>query len=172
MVKFVILRRLKRNVNQLYMNYLKRFTTVFLLSTFAFCLHAELVVLSRTGLASTFVPSEVKRITFDGGKMYVVTRQGETHEWLISEVQKCYFGALSEDPTSIETLQNRKLRLSQHVLYVDVTAKAVLKVVNAEGRVVLAKKVSAGKTSVSLDALPSGVYVVTIGGETLKLLKR
>ena len=154
------------------MTILKRFGLTFLLSVFAFCLHAELVVLEHTGSARAFAPSEVKRITFEGGKMCVQTYEGETFEWHISGVQKCYFGELPEMPTAIVALQKGKISIWGNTLQVTTGAKALLKVVNAEGKLVLAKKISAGNTSVSLEQIPAGVYVVTIGHESFKLMKQ
>ena len=151
---------------------LKRLGLIFLLSVFAFCLHAELVVLERAGSARAFVPSKVKRITFEGGKMCVQTHEGETYEWHTSEVQKCYFGELPEVPTAIVAFQYGKISLLGKLLQVSTSANALLKVVNAEGKLVLTKEVPAGKTLVSLEPFPAGVYVVTIGGESLKLMKR
>ena len=154
------------------MNALKQFVGAFLLSAVPFCLHAELVVLEHTGSARAFAPSEVKRITFEGGKMCVQTYEGETFEWHISGVQKCYFGELPEIPTAIIALQKGKISILGNTLQVTTGAKAWLKVVNAEGKLVLAKKVPAGSTSVSLEQIPAGVYVVTIGHESLKLMKQ
>ena len=143
-----------------------------LLSGVALCLHAELVVLEHTGSARAFAPSEVKRITFEEGKMCVLTYEGETFEWHISGVQKCYFGELPEMPTAIIALQKGKISILGNTLQVTTDAKAWLKVVNAEGKLVLAKKVPAGSTSVSLEQIPAGVYVVTIGHESFKLMKQ
>ena len=143
-----------------------------LLSVLVASLHAELVVLEYAGTVHSFVPSEVRRITFEQGKMCVLTHQGESYKVPVSEVRKCYFGAVPEGSTSILTMKSGNLVVVGNCLHVETASKKVLTVVNAEGKTVLMKHIPVGNTSVSLETLPGGVYVVTIGGETLKFLKR
>ncbi len=143
-----------------------------LLSVLVAYLHADLIVLEYSGTAHSFVPSEVRRITFEQGRMCVLTHQGETYKLPVSEVRKCYFGIVPDSSTSILTTKSGNLLVVGNYLHVETSAKKVLTVVNAEGKTVLTKHLSVGNTSVSLETLSGGVYVVTIGGETLKFLKR
>lgn len=131
---------------------------------------ADLVVLERSGAARSFVPAEVRRITFDGGRMCVQSSDGTTHFWEVSAVRKCYFGTVSESPTTIGSARAASWKVCGQHLMVSTDSEAVLTVHNTEGRLLLMRHVPVGMSAVNLAELPVGIYVVRMNGETLKLM--
>ena len=133
---------------------------------------ADLVVLERNGAACSFVPAEVRRITFEDGRMCVQSLDGTTHSWEVSAVSKCYFGSAPEVPAAVGTVRTTMLMPSGNGLNVHCETAGVLTVQNVKGQLLWLRHVPVGTSMVSLADLPAGVYVVQMNGETLKLMKR
>lgn len=154
------------------MQKMKRWGLALLAAGFVATAQADLVVLERSGAARSFVTTEVRRITFDSGRMCVQSNDGTTHSWEVSAVRKCYFGTAPEVPTPVGSARAASWKVCGQHLLVSADSEAVLTVHNTEGRLLLMRHVPVGMSAVSLADLPVGVYVVRMNGETLKLMKQ
>ena len=122
---------------------------------------ADIIVLQTDGTVATQeAVSNVQKITFADGNVCVALTDGSTQTSAISATRKIYF---SDDETGIQSIFGNTLSTA---------GRGTLRVVDAAGRVVLQRTLSADAADVSLDALPNGVYILSLNGKSTKILKR
>lgn len=157
----------------------QKYLFALLLGAVATSAQADWVVLEKDGSATTAATGQVKRITFRDGMMITLLHDGTQTENAIADVRKCYFGDAPDAPveTAIEALgtdDNTACRFHTdgHTLTVSGAAGHTLLVRSVDGRTLKTLRPDASNAVVNLSDLPAGTYVVTVGTQTLKLLKR
>lgn len=101
---------------------------------------------------------------FVDGKVVV---NADTYEF--SEVKNFYISA-TDDPTSVEEVKAQTSKFDGKTLVVP-TENANVAVFDASGKKVKASiSVANGSTLVDLSSLPKGVYVIKVGGSSIKVM--
>ena len=91
-------------------------------------------------------------------------------KYAFSGIQKFYISQ-TDDPSGIPGVEAGGAEMRDGVLYV--RGKGAVRVFTADGRAVGAGvSADGGVTSVDMNALPQGVYVLSVNGKSMKFLKR
>ena len=113
--------------------------------------------------------ASLQKIVFDtaGQKVVVTTSEGVV-EFPLPEMQKMFFSAT---PTAIEALpmQDSALRVTGSTLHAN--GKGLLHLYTAAGTLLHMAHIK-GETRISLEHLPTGIYIINLGKQTIKYSKR
>lgn len=120
------------------------------------------IVASET---STYAVSELKKITFSDGNVVVEKTDGTSTTTAMSSISRMYFGAISTGIQDVNLAGNNFDGKS-----ITMGNKGRVRIFRASGQMVSDGNYEPGQ-SVSLESLPSGVYVVEIGGNSFKVAK-
>lgn len=108
----------------------------------------------------------VKKIFFQSDCVKVTTTDGE-HTYPISTFEKITF---TESPDAIEALPEQAKDLNYKNGTLAVKGDGLLRVYGTNGALVSITNIKEG-ANISLDNLPSGVYIVRMGETTIKIRK-
>ena len=107
-----------------------------------------------------------QRITFEGGYVVVTTTEG-THSYPISVLDKMTF---TESADAIKTMAEQTENMAWKDGTLSVRGDGMLRIYNMAGALISIANVKEG-ANISLDNLPSGVYIVRMGDKAIKLRK-
>lgn len=108
----------------------------------------------------------VEKITFENGNAVVYTT-GENFTFPLSELQKMTFDV---NPTLVKSLPKASENLKYNKGQLQVSAKGTLCIYDAAGALVSIAKVDE-KSNVNLSGLTSGLYIIRLGDQTIKIRK-
>lgn len=108
----------------------------------------------------------VQKITFENGNAVVYTT-GENFTFPLSKMQKMTF---TMEPTLVKSLPKASENLKYNKGQLQVSAKGTLCIYNAAGALVSMAKVDE-KSNVNLSGLTSGLYIIRLGDQTIKIRK-
>jgi len=150
---------------------MKRLFLSFVLLTSAVFMMAEdlkyLNVESNGGTEESIELSTVQKITFTDTQVIVHTNTGEM-AFPLSEMEKMSFTATS-NAIDVLPLQTEGLQFLQGRLIT--SGKGLLRIYNANGMLMQVANISQEKAVISLENLPSGMYIVCLGKQSIKLSK-
>lgn len=114
----------------------------------------------------SFELATVQKITFEGGNVRIATSQGTT-TLPLSQMEKMFF---SPTATAIQALPTEadKLRVEGQTLTAN--GQGLLCIHTPNGQLVHVVPV-AGQTRISLAGLPQGLYLVSLGRQSIKFVK-
>lgn len=147
---------------------------LFLLLFFAVGLSAQgqtaLVVELRDGSCASFLLAEQPKITFEGEMMSIVSSKTDM-EFVRSEVKKYRFvdsvASIAEvEDASQATFDGNTLIVS------GLSDETVVTVYTLSGLSVKKSTPSSGVCTISLESLPSALYIVNYNNTTIKILKK
>lgn len=124
------------------------------------------LTVSSTGENYISLPS-IQKITFANGNCVVTTTDGD-FTYPLSEIKKMYFSV--EDPDAIKALPGETENLQYKDGKLKVDGDGMLRIYGANGALVQMANVKKG-ANINLSGLPSGLYIVNMGGKTIKLTK-
>lgn len=128
----------------------------------------QYLTVTRNSTEKSIELASIKKITFEAnaGNVVVTTTEGE-ERFPLSEMEKMFF---SVTPTAIEAMpmQSEGMKLVKGEL--KVKGEGMLRIYNASGSLQRMAQVK-GETSISLENLPSGTYIVNLGNQTIKFKK-
>ncbi len=112
--------------------------------------------------------SAVQKLTFDASQVIVWTTDGQQITFPLAQMEKMSFTA---NPTSIQSLagQSQDLRYEGGQLLVH--GSGLVRVYRTDGALVYVAKTVSGDNAIGLDALRSGLYVISFAGQTIKIEK-
>lgn len=111
----------------------------------------------------------VKKITFTDTQMVITTTESKTpYYYNLSELTKLSFTA---DATALEQMAEEAEGLKMQDGKLVVTGKGALRVYSATGALVAIANVDGENKTVNLSNLTSGVYIVNLGNQTIKIRK-
>ncbi len=116
--------------------------------------------------------TDLKKITFTGGKLTAFTTDG-SQEFTLSQMKKLFFSATATDVESA-VVDETSLSYDPASQTLNVGAQAAggrLTVLFTNGRTALAQRVDGAGARVSFSSLPKGLYIVHLNGETLKIMR-
>lgn len=125
------------------------------------------VTLAYGGIESSISLATVQRITFSETDVIVTTTEGD-QKFPLAEMQKITF---TVDPTAIAKLAKEADGLTLKDGNLVVSGKGVLCIYNASGALVGMAQVGGQNQTVSLQGLQTGVYIVKLGNQTIKISK-
>jgi len=108
----------------------------------------------------------VQKITFENGNAVVYTT-GETFTFPLSEMQKMTF---TVDPSAVKALSEVSENLKFANGQLQVSGKGTLRIYNAAGALIRMANVDK-QSNVNLKGLKSGLYIVNLGEQTIKIRK-
>lgn len=110
------------------------------------------------------------RVTYGGGNMYVESA-GEKFTLSTASLTNMFF---SETPTAVSAprVSTAVIVNNGGAVSVNLAQGAVLRVYTTEGSLVHSVKMPAGENKADLSSLAKGVYIVTVGGKSVKLEKK
>ena len=149
---------------------MKRLFLSFILLTSAVFMMAEdfkYLNVASNGAEESITLSTVQKITFTDTQVIVHTSEGEM-AFPLSEMEKMSFSA-TEDAIDLLPLQTESLQFLQGQLVT--TGKGLLRIYNANGMLMQVANISQEKAIISLENLPSGMYIVCLGKQSIKLSK-
>ena len=149
---------------------MKRLFLSFILLTSAVFMMAEdfkYLNVASNGAEESITLSTVQKITFTDTQVIVHTSEGEM-AFLLSEMEKMSFSATA-DAIDLLPLQTESLQFLQGQLVT--TGKGLLRIYNANGMLMQVANISQEKAIISLENLPSGMYIVCLGKQSIKLSK-
>ena len=109
----------------------------------------------------------VQKITFDATNVIVWTTDGQV-TFPLSEMEKMTF---TVDPTAIKAFPEQAKGIQYENGTLSVAKAGTLRIYKANGALVGIMQVEKGGTSINLNNLESGLYIVTQGKKTIKLIK-
>ena len=133
----------------------------------------NLVVLLKSGETFYFMLEESPKITFKDQKMCVSTKT-EASDIEIINIVKFYF---SDSANRIENLKTDEF-IIRYINNDNITIEGVsspsVRIYTVDGKLMMEKKHSTGnETSVSLESLASGIYILSINNSTsIKIYKK
>ena len=113
---------------------------------------------------TTIPVAEIQKITFENGNVVVKQTSGESSTFSMSSISRMYFGELV---TGIRDVPSEGLWDGKSI---KVIGDSKVEVFTTSGVAVSQGKYSNGE-SVNLDHLPQGVYIVKVGGRSIKIIK-
>lgn len=130
------------------------------------------LTLQYEGVQQSVVLSTLKKITFSGGKMQVATAN-ETLSYDLNTMEKMFFSATATAVTTPSASRTELAydRATQTVHVGEAGKGATLNVYFVNGSLALRAPVAAEGATVSLSALPKGLYVIKLNGQTLKIMR-
>ena len=124
---------------------------------------------AASGDETSWAVSGLQKITFSGTNVVITTTDGSSSTYAMSDVSKLHF---ETSPTAINDVQaGQAVRFDGTALQVSASEGTRVDVFTATGTLAGRATVD-GTGRVSLSNLPSGVYMVKIGNNTTKILKR
>ncbi len=124
------------------------------------------LVAAYNGEEASYELATVQKITFEDGNVVITTSEGVV-SLPEEEMEKMYFSATSTRVNSLP-LAAEGLSVSGNTLLV--SGKGLLYIYNMGGQLIEMAKVD-GQMNISLSSLPHGLYVVSMGGESIKFVK-
>lgn len=125
------------------------------------------LTVTSTGSEQSISLPTVQKITFAGSNAVVTTIDGQIYTYPLAELQKMTFTA---NPTAIKALPTQEKNLVCKGKTLSVTGSGMLYIYNAAGVLVQMAQVKDG-ARISLESLPKGVYVASMGEQTIKIKK-
>ncbi len=122
---------------------------------------------ASNGASQDITLSTVQKITFTDTHVVVHTSNGEV-TFPLTEMEKMSFTAT---PTAIDVLplQTENLQFLQGQLVTN--GKGILRIYNANGVLMQIARISQDKAVLNLDNLSSGMYIVNLGSQTIRISK-
>ncbi len=148
----------------------KRLLIAALLTAVSLCGMAQeykYLTAAYNGVEQSFELATVQKITFEDDNVVVTTSQG-IMSLPLGEMEKMFFSA---EATAISSLKSTGKSLTMDGNLLRVSGKGYLYIYNTEGQLVRMAHAD-GDMSVSLSSLPKGVYIVSLGDETIKITKQ
>ncbi len=110
--------------------------------------------------------STIQKITFEDSNAVIYTT-GDTYTYPLSEMQKMTFTA---EATAIKALPTESENMKFNKGQLLVSGNGTLRVYNAAGALVSIAKIEK-KSNVNLSGLKSGLYIISLGDQTIKINK-
>ncbi len=128
----------------------------------------QYLIVSSNSQEQNIELAAIQKITFEvsAGNVVVTTTEGEVR-FPISEMEKMFF---STTPTAIEAMPKKSETLAVSNGALKVKGEGLLRIFASNGALLRMAKVE-GETSISLDNLPKGTYIVNMGKQTIKIQK-
>ena len=108
----------------------------------------------------------VQKITFQDGYVVVTTSEG-THSYPISVMERITF---TETADAIKALPEQTEEMTYENGTLAIKGNGLMRVYNTSGALISVANIKEG-ANISLDGLPTGIYIVRLGDKAIKIKK-
>lgn len=133
-------------------------------------------VQSYSGETTECVLGQAGAIIFNGSQLALLDTSQNQVDVPYDLIRNITFDEKAQDPVGIDGTEESLLCVYPNPttdnLCVEAAQGTTLQLVDLQGRTVLCEAVQAPRTTLSLKALPSGVYFLRCDGKTLKIVKQ
>lgn len=145
------------------------FLSIFMLTSAVFMMAEDYKYINviSNGAGESIELSTVQKLTFTDTQVIVHTETGEM-TFPLTEMEKMTF-TVTADAIDVLPLQTESLQFMQGQLVT--SGKGLLRIYNANGVLMQIAAINSDKAVVKLDNLPSGMYIVNLGKQTIKISK-
>ena len=145
------------------------FLSIFMLTSAVFMMAEDYKYINviSNGAGESIELSTVQKLTFTDTQVVVHTETGEM-TFPLTEMEKMTF-TVTADAIDVLPLQTESLQFMQGQLVT--SGKGLLRIYNANGVLMQIAAINSDKAVVKLDNLPSGMYIVNLGKQTIKISK-
>lgn len=134
----------------------------------------SLIVKLYDGSEKTQELSSLQTMKFADSNLLVNTTDGESASYNISSIQKLYFKSTSTDVDVITDNTDDILfypNPASDVIYIkNCSENSLMSVFNIDGRLIYQTKISTSTSSVNIQNLPQGVYLLKTNNQTFKII--
>lgn len=124
------------------------------------------LTIATTAVESSVALNQLKKITFEGNNLVVTTTDGTQSSFELATLNRLFF---SDEPTAVRTV--RQEGLSYRNGRIVANGQGVLSVYNASGALIRQQAVGSSRSELNIATLPTGIYIVKLGSQTLKIAK-
>lgn len=116
--------------------------------------------------------TSLQRITFNNGAMQVVQKDGTSTSYTINGISRLYFDVLNGIQDKIADSQSLVQYISSDQIRVNSEAGSQVSLFRVDGSQVLQRRLSEDNGTVSISALPKGIYLLRVNGQAVKISKK
>lgn len=158
---------------------MKKILLLIMLSASLFTFGQNIKVLDMGGNSSSYLLSDVQKITFSSGEMLLTKEDQSTSSYLINNLKRLSFDYLVTNQESLVDNDYGVLLYPNPVnnkLNLDITEPCVVSILNLKGEILITKDYSEkGQKTILLEGLPNGFYLCQYSSakevKTVKIIK-
>lgn len=130
-----------------------------------------------TGVEQQFAVSQIGKITFTEGVMYLFDKSGEQlGSTPVNQVGKIFFGEGQNNPTSLDEAAVATVQVfpnpTQEMLVVrGLQGTQTVRIYNLQGQLMQSAVINDGEANLHVGGLQNGTYLLQAGAEVVKFLK-
>lgn len=147
---------------------------LFILSLIAFAgtATAQHMVVETAGGNEVFTLDNLKQITFNGTTVNIEQSNGAKSSASMGNIKRIYF----DDMSSIADINAQGGDLVEYISFDEIAinseAGSMVTVYSLTGAQLLTRRIDTQGETISIAALPQGIYIVKANGRTTKIIKR
>ena len=132
----------------------------------------HIAVKKEAGDLFTMELSELKQITFNGTTVNIEDNAGAIYSATMCDIKRIYF----DDMSSIADVNAQGGNLVEYISFDEIAinseAGSTVAIYSLTGAQLLSRRIDAQGETISIAALPQGIYIVKANGRTTKIIKR
>ena len=133
---------------------------------------AQHMVVETAGGNEVFTLDNLKQITFNGTTVNIEQSNGAKSSASMGDIKRIYF----DDMSSIADINAQGGDLVEYLSHDDIAinseAGSMVTVYSLTGAQLLSRRIDTQGETISIAALPQGIYIVKANGRTTKIIKR
>ena len=133
---------------------------------------AQHIVVETAGGNKVFTLENLKQITFNGTTVNIEQTDGTTSSASMGSIERIYFSDLS----SIADMPAQSGILVEYISFDEIAinseAGSTVAIYSLTGAQLLSRRIDTQGETISIAALPQGIYIVKANGRTTKIIKR
>ena len=147
---------------------------LFILSLIAFAgtATAQHMVVETAGGNEVFTLDNLKQITFNGTTVNIEQTDGTKSSAEMGNISRIYFDDMSSIADINPNGENLVEYLSPEEIAINSEAGSTVAIYSLTGAQLLSRRIDTQGETISIAALPQGIYIVKANGRTTKIIKR
>ena len=133
---------------------------------------AQHIVVETAGGNEVFTLENLKQITFNGTTVNIEQTDGTTSSASMGSIERIYFSDLSSIADINAQGGNLVEYLSFDEIAINSEAGSTVAIYSLTGAQLLSRRIDTQGETISIAALPQGIYIVKANGRTTKIIKR
>ena len=133
---------------------------------------AQHMVVETAGGNEVFTLENLKQITFSGTTVNIEQTDGTTSSASMGSIERIYFSDLSSIADINAQGGNLVEYLSFDEIAINSEAGSTVAIYSLTGAQLLSRRIDTQGETISIAALPQGIYIVKANGRTTKIIKR
>ena len=133
---------------------------------------AQHMVVETAGGNEVFTLENLKQITFNGTTVNIEQSNGEKSSASMGDIKRIYFDDMSSIADVNAQGNNLVEYLSHDEIAINSQAGSMVTLYNLTGAQLLTRRIDTQGETISIAALPQGIYIVKANERTTKIIKR